>query len=352
MREIWKLVNDYWALPLGVEWPEGQRDVAFVRLGGGIQLLQCQREAGEEKLLASKAERLHGGKFRILAIDLKKVAEPTKLDDPEMVVEWRPWPRVVRYANKGGPASSMDNVNNRAEFIHEFCKTGWIMDPLQAEITWNAFARHCLHWLLVESRPVDLGFIRLHALPYRPNWKEIVMGWSFNQPEVPIEEWLKRGELGMWNRIPKRWYWSLDIEYLENWWDESLRIEQARLNERRNPHRFGQLEKYYGAFCRFVHQKTVYAKRVYNSFVSAIARPYVVVNEERNARGVVTRKRGAIRPPDPPDLVPIAYDIRRKSVTIPAQVGDPAKAMGAMSDVLPVQSQTGDVRNAGDESGV
>lgn len=346
MRELWTISTNYWRLPISVEWPEGQSDVAFVRIGHGLQLLPSMR-AAVDTVLDPVSEKT-GGKYRVMAADLKRIAQPSEEEDPEKVIEWRQWNHNVRY--RKALKSDSERVKARDEFFHEFCKSGWMMDPVQAEILWNAFCRHIAHWLLNEQRPVDFGLFDLYAMPYRPNWKEIVLAWQMETPEVPFKMLLQRDELFMWGSHPKRILWSLESVPSEQWWVECLRYERKQASWRHIMKH--DVRRYATSLSGRAMLKMGSAKRAFESFLSQIRRPYLVAYTERVLRGTVTRIKTALKAKRKesrgPSMVPFSYDARRKSVTTPIRLPDPTAAVGDVPVVPPVQSSAGDVRDAGE----
>lgn len=49
------------------------------------------------------------------------------------------------------------------------------MSEAALRLFWDAFKTEAIHRLAVERKPLDLGFIEIHPVPYRKNWKELLL---------------------------------------------------------------------------------------------------------------------------------------------------------------------------------
>ena len=226
------------------------------------------------------------------------------------------------------------------------------MDPIQAEIIWTAFMRHTMHWMLNEQRPVDCGYFILHALPLRPNWREIILAWQAEEPTEPLWKLMMRQELLMWSKKPKRILRSIYTEHKESWWYEVFRFERKRAYS--DPQAGGrELWQYIGAIGSLITRQIKNIQNLYDDFVSQIKRPFVLVDTERNSRGTVTRtkskQRGAIKPAPVPSQVSYSYDAGRKQVVVPVGLEDPGATVGDVPSLSTVRLPAGDVRDSGGE---
>jgi hypothetical protein len=75
-----------------------------------------------------------------------------------------------------------DNVENeeaREVSDERFLKMAWKMSPVSDyrtfRLVWLAICQAMPHRLLVDMVPVDFGWAKIHAFPYRKNWKQIVL---------------------------------------------------------------------------------------------------------------------------------------------------------------------------------
>lgn len=315
-REVWSLRGAYWSLPLGVEWPEGQRDMAAIRIGAGIRLLDIQRQAAEARLLAIGGQ-FYNNRWFVLRAQLEKFCKPEGFVDPQTVVEWRPMERV-RYRPapmSGDPQTNALKFRGRDEFFHAFCLTGWMSNPYKADLLFTAFCRHMLHWLVNEQRPVDLGFCTLLPVPLRPNWKSLLLdrhrGRVLPTSKVGLmreiaEEVLKKPEYTVWYRLRKRIFWNLECLPERPWYRATMEYERKRkaVHEK-------EFSRYVSAVRDTIRRSLPSLTRLYDNYLTFVKRPgarlMAVVTTTREASKVAGNRRGALVRVDPARVVP-AYD--------------------------------------------
>lgn len=78
-----------------------------------------------------------------------------------------------------------DDAESFLEYVHK--KRG--IDRNVLRLAWSAISKEAAAWLLKKRKPINLGFVNLYAVPYRANWKEILLAkfpngnapWWFRQ---------------------------------------------------------------------------------------------------------------------------------------------------------------------------
>lgn len=60
-------------------------------------------------------------------------------------------------------------------FLREVLKQTQIVDIGTLKLIWNAIGQQALRWMLVKRKPINLGFCTIYAVPYRVNWKSVLM---------------------------------------------------------------------------------------------------------------------------------------------------------------------------------
>lgn len=69
-----------------------------------------------------------------------------------------------------------DNPNQDGErFIEFFMLRSGLFERDVMRLFWREFRRVAMLWLGLERQPLDLGFAKIVPLPYRQNWREIVL---------------------------------------------------------------------------------------------------------------------------------------------------------------------------------
>ncbi len=359
MRELWILTHDYWQLPISVEWPH-QMDVAMVRIGSGIRLLDCQREVASQ--LLGRVGKLHGHRWMVMRHVLEQVARPADTENPEECVSWRPVKAWVQFKKKG-KAALFERMKQREAFFSDFCKSGVLPDPAHAEILFTAFCKHMLHTLVNRQEPVDLLFCELTPLPYRPNWMALVAKTEKATPDsarATMDDLIKRGTLDhfldpaltFYNRKSETIHWSITVRHLEMWYRMVTAAEKAR-KRGRAPHVYLRLIndamkrtlpmalKCYAAYLAEIFRPSLFTKVVRGIHGSVRTRTKDFIERERppvelgkpfsclTAAHMARRKDGRWRKretvedmPGVPDIQPPAGDVR----DVRAEVGQPGDA--------------------------
>lgn len=357
-KEIWSLSGPFWVLPVSVEWPEGQRDIAAIRIGGGIKLLDVQREVAVERLKAIGAE-FYNNRWMLMRPLLEKFCSPEGWIDPETIVEWRPLDRV-KY--RSVPAGERERYKNLDEFFHEFSKTGWINNPYKAEVLWMAFCKHALHWLVNEQKPVDMGFCTLFPLPVRANWKSLLLqrhieyGTELNLSKLiwPIAEEIFDPQFNAWDKRKRHIYWTLEVLPGRAWFRATIRYERAR--KYRNGRLKGELKKYAGAIKDSIKRSLPQLAKCYAAYLSQIKKPGARLAAELLASGKASQaaRRGRCDPVrvPPAAVVPSGYDARVQAQVPPVELGDPEQENSGVRDVSDLRQKAEDVRESNRPSDV
>ena len=116
-----------------------------------------------------------------------------------------------------------------------------ILPKKELRLLWLTFATLAPQYLLQKMNPIDFGFARLHALPFRASWKAILMSkfpkawrWLRAKSKWPLFEISPYAvESRKTDLIGVRPYgaahvisWTLEIEPSNLWHDYTLRVEQ------------------------------------------------------------------------------------------------------------------------------
>lgn len=346
MRELWILRHDHWAAPISVEWPD-QEDVAAVRIGTGVQLTSIHRKAAEEFLRTIAEKR--DNRWWVMRGDLQKFAQPVKNGDPERCVEWKP------YASR---RITPRDTPEQDEFISEFVRnTNFFKSPAEAKVVWFAFCKHCLHWMLNKQRSVDMLFCQLMPLPFRPNWKQIVMQMDFrlkrispNQQtmtkmvERKVHKLMLDNHLIFWDKSMSQILWSIEVRHSAMWYRMVQAVESEKKRIRKGT------KAYIAEVVDSMKRALPNAIRAYYSHVREIVRPCVVLQRRLNRKtnyfskhdraGKVVSK--TIEPHSSPVSMDAADASKQSSVVL-----DSEAEMELVRGMRNLQSSPEDVRDTG-----
>lgn len=299
-RELWELVSQLWSLPLSVEW-HFQDDVALVRLGHGLPLLECQRREGCA-LLDRVGERT-GNRWSIPRGNLLTVARISDKTNPEDVLRWELGrPKVIEEDPDPG------QKRHDETFYAECAKAGIVPSPKAAEILHRSFCKVALHCLVNLHIPVNMMYAILYAVPYRVNWQAMVFRKMNLRKPPELQEALLDPRLLAWPRGADETQWTLGVEYRPMWRNMVAKAEQRARDLFRQIHNANYLV-YLVDTIKHLMPTT---KRLYGQWIREIEVPYVSLvadHGRKSPRGFPTSK-AAIRqnrytsvavPPNMPD---------------------------------------------------
>lgn len=370
-RELWSVRGPYFSLPISVEWPGDQREVAAIRIGGGIRLLDIQIEAAAARLQAIGAEyeaRGETGKrWWLVRSKLEAFCVPEGFVDPQSVVEWRPIERI-KYRDE-----TNQKLRARDEFFYEFCKTGWMTNPYKAELIWFAFCKHALHWCVNEQKPVDMGFCHLVPVPLRANWKSILfdrfrtMGYGAFAKVMPgtrsvefitlVGNELLKGECTSWSarqtanapersQRPRHIYWTLECLPGRSWWRATIAYERGR----RKAEKKGEIARYCRKVSETIKRSLPILAKLYANYISTVKTPAARVSSQLTASGKASKapgkKRGRSFNATPPPVVHPAYDLRRQAEVAPVELGDTAEENCEVRELPDLPPEIQDLRQS------
>lgn len=166
MPELWTVRYDHWSLPIHVTPNEsGMVGVS----PAPIPLLPKQRWEIERFLDKNAFSHTEDGWY----LDIRMLSQYASPERPGVEAE-----DCVRWAPPRYKEEIRLNFRDMEGFFESMASAGWFQNPKSAEIVFAAFCRHMMHWLTVRRKSIDLGFCRLVPLPFRANWKEMLLSWQ------------------------------------------------------------------------------------------------------------------------------------------------------------------------------
>lgn len=92
---------------------------------------------------------------------------------PSYYLAWDQAPAIEPVPAPETPTSEQP-LSDDVAFVRAVCARRGIPNLPQVTLHYHAICQTALEWLVDDRRPLNLGFARLHALPYRVNWREII----------------------------------------------------------------------------------------------------------------------------------------------------------------------------------
>lgn len=177
-RELWIVSMENWALPVFSEPFQIQEDGTNVRVLTPAVAFYPKQTTLMNGLLGPHAMTKERSRW---IIKESAIAGLPMQKAPGITPRW-----YYKWPEEGYPPMPLSTVNgdiNLAEkkgswdferFV-EHVSQAYSIPVTMIRILLRAISAEAPRWMLKTMRPLDLGFVRLAALPFRPNWKQIVL---------------------------------------------------------------------------------------------------------------------------------------------------------------------------------
>lgn len=224
----------------------------------------------------------------------------------------------MRWSDAGAPAAEpaatpppqhQEVVSPDVEFIDAMARRSGFNDRHAAAVFYHAFCQVAIEWLLDDRKPLNLGFCRLHAMPYRINWREILaakfegLGRILRDPaekrDATLEAMNFDAHLCSASLAEMRdggaFGWNLFIEPTHPWNKYNFSYEQASLLEHTPP-------SYATRWANLAMERRATSLDLLGQFFAAASVPNAVVDRRLppNSRALLPARQGRIRAASPP----------------------------------------------------
>lgn len=240
-----------------------------------------------------------------------------------------------------------ESQESQAEFLDAFARrTG--RPRTEVELWWKLFCDHGFEWIVIQERPLDLGFVTLHLVPFRVNWKYLL--WEDTLSTRRQRKRFDRGILadGRYLAISsedKKWYCRhyVEVEHNPAWFRNLERVHKARVRRRK-------LKYYVKDVVAHIQRRAAVFVRLYNQWMDEGLYPSGVLAPGTGERSSdVVRGRSGTLPGtsiQPGDVPTNLAGPRLAAVPVSEPQAVPA-ADGSLPAVPDLQPQTQDVRDGG-----
>lgn len=184
--------------------------------------------------------------FLIERVFLDQFAEKAPGITPEYYFRWpgmvAPQSNRKRLKLAEADMDGADFSEETEDFI-EFVRKRRCVDANVLRLAIDLIARESTYWLTQKKKPIDLGFVKIFAVPYRANWKEILLArfrdiaWVFNSNKETKENALRETkfyqhlctlELMAIDHYKHFIHWTLEAIPTKLWEREAAEIEMTK----------------------------------------------------------------------------------------------------------------------------
>lgn len=129
------------------------------------------------------------------------------------------------------------------EAFIDFVRKRRCVDANVLRLAIDLISREATYWLTQKQKPIDLGFVKIYAVPYRANWKEILItrfrdiAWTFNSNKETCDNALHQSgffqqlctlEMMAIDRTKRYIHWTMEVMPTKLWDRETAEIEMTK----------------------------------------------------------------------------------------------------------------------------
>lgn len=186
-KELWIIHGESWSIPVYATPMEREAEqIKCVGVAAAIPLSPGQYSALADRLAAAATEysTTNGAVWVLDNLDsadgLAQYGERARGVTPEYYMQWEAEPKPMPANAITGievpkPAKPAELTSEMQAFIKRVWERTNLADVKLLSFLYDALCAEAQRWLLEDLKPLDLGFVRLAALPYRANWKQILL---------------------------------------------------------------------------------------------------------------------------------------------------------------------------------
>lgn len=170
--ELWcvQAADRSWRLPVWVEWKQRDNGELYGLVLQGVCFFQTQLLAAQAMLQPYSLEE-RADRWLLTKANVERLLHKLPGIHPEFYYDWPDSTRPVPSPHHSVTIPHMPETDTFAQFVAEHYAL-----PIDVVRTVLMSAGHvATRWLVEFGKPLDLGFVTLTAVPFRMNWKEIVM---------------------------------------------------------------------------------------------------------------------------------------------------------------------------------
>jgi hypothetical protein len=353
-RELWLVSDGAWTLPVHCDpYSSDARTVTHWCVRPAQQLLsapfeELRRRFGPCNLSTSRTS------WYVTDEDLRRIATKATGCDASQYLKWDKQ-TTEESAETVGIEEVAAPSRVEEKFLNFMFKRSAI-DPKLGRFFWGALKESMLHWLINIQKPIDFELFKLHPIPYRANWKEIMLAkypacanifrkphntWHDKLVESGFMQDLGSSDLVALDAHSKSMYWTLEIEPKSLWLKTMHESEVARMASKRP----GNYLRYYESCIR---NRLDDVLKTFAAWIVQIRKPVGRLCESPVSGAPILlpiRKRNSVLPawhrPDSVSFQPFDGVCIKQGQGQRKSLEKKAKEMLAMSNIL---QRTDDVR--------
>ena len=347
--ELWVIRDIDGQLPVLIKpgmTPRDGREAWLVTMGCGFSAAQITWfQSHIDALTRSK----YGGWWLVRPERAKLCMFKAKGITPEYYIQWGELTKgkakgVTINGSDPHPGDELDQIGTAMDaFIRYAANKSGIKNLPYTRYIWLQLCRSAVNWMVVDGKPLDMGFCKLHAFPFRRNWLAVMAAkypYYGEIAKMPVEERERRlaGTTFQWMleqpemasmADPAQFDWTLDIELDERWHEFTTKAEKEQLT-------YLGPQEYYQRWLKMVRRSYKQITSTFHDYFQTSAQPVGDVDQGLPLHSRFLRwllQKGLVRPA-PTTVPPVAHIAGESVADTPPKKTPPAiKTFEGMPDL-------------------
>lgn len=284
-RELWVVSGPEWTLPIFCDpYTADGRNTTHWAVSPALEMLVAPFTE-----LSTRFSPVNLGEDSRMWVvgdaDLRKIAQKASGCVPRDYMNWT--------SDKPGVETKTIEIetdsDKDAEFLKFVCSRYSIDLPL-GRFVWRAIKEGMLHWFKNSQKPIDMEILVLHPIPFRANWKEIMLSKHSDTPTIFRKQKERQRsalvscgfieDLGSTDLLAvnknKTFSWTIEVEMKKLLMDELEDGERTRI-ETKKPARYA---KYYESSIRRRLNDII---EIYAAWLKQIEKPVGAIRESMHS---------------------------------------------------------------------
>lgn len=170
-RQLRAVAGNGWSIPVHCDpYSDDGREITHYRVAPAMELM-----AGPFSELSSLFQPVNQSEStRYWVVEASFTDKTTRRVEGCCPEDYLCWAEQSPDTLYGTVEKTSDLIVRDEPFLKYLCKSAG-MDPVIGRYFWAALKKSVVKWLVQEQKPIHFGPFTVHPMPYRDNWKEILL---------------------------------------------------------------------------------------------------------------------------------------------------------------------------------
>ena len=149
---------------------------------------------------------------------------------------------AISWVSNVGRVTLTEQPKDMEGLYEELVRAGFAKTVPKAQLLYGILCQQFLHRIVVENKPVDLGFAKIQATPLRSDFMRLFSAHTMRRilhapsREKIVRQALRDGRLMFLNKTRKIVLWNIAVRHSHAWWQGIRKSELALLKQQGRVH--------------------------------------------------------------------------------------------------------------------